>query len=286
MAMVRLPEQGHRAAHRGLGLTTIPEVQDLVPSSLHGRLQRERESSERTRRAINKEEEFGKIVLRVDKAPHQPDRHQDISQVREICSVPATVPRWPKRREVRGLLDVRANPDQNAAARQAICSVQDGVLTLHVARPGNFIHELAETAGLLPAVRINLQHMAVTLQPGHTSMFEIACGGLEHTRVYCFAADQERRNKWIAVFRRMGVSIASIPGLPTTVPVRQPTPSQRDLLVIDQPTEILQLKDLLLRRFLEDCEAAQPINQLPWIKVDWRQNPGFHKAVKKLPVCQ
>ena len=99
MAMVRLPEQDHRAAHRCLGLTTIPEVQDLVPSSLHGRLQRERGSSERTRRAINSppEEEFGKIVLRVDKAPHQPDPHQDISQLREICSVPATVPRWPKR---------------------------------------------------------------------------------------------------------------------------------------------------------------------------------------------
>jgi hypothetical protein len=285
MAMVRLPEQDHRAAHRGLGLTTIPEVQDLVPSSLHGRLQRERGSSERTRRAINNppEEEFGKIVLRVDKAPHQPDPHQDISQLREICSVPATVPRWPKRREVRGLLDVRAKPDQNAAARQAICSVQDGVLTLHVARPGNPIHGLAETAGLLHAVRINLQHMTVILKPGHTSMFEIACGGLEHTRVYCFAADQEHRNKWIAVFRRMGVSI---PGLPTTVPVRRPTPSQRDLLVMDQPAEILQLKDLLLRRFLEDCEAAQPINPLPWIKVDWRQNPGFHEADKKLQVCQ
>jgi hypothetical protein len=36
-------------------------------------------------------------------------------------------------------------------------------------------------------------------------MFRLAtAGGVD---IYCFAADQEKRNKWVAVFRRMNIVI-------------------------------------------------------------------------------
>jgi hypothetical protein len=52
-----------------------------------------------------------------------------------------------------------------------------------------------------------MKDLAVGIQPGRENMFAVAT--LHKNRlfdkIYCFADDQAERDKWIAVFRRMGV---------------------------------------------------------------------------------
>ena len=58
-------------------------------------------------------------------------------------------------------------------------------------------------------VAVPVEELAVGLQRGRTDMFIIATrnGNKLYDDISCFADDQEKRNKWIAVLRRMGVPI-------------------------------------------------------------------------------
>ena len=51
--------------------------------------------------------------------------------------------------------------------------------------------------------------LVVGLQRGRASIFTLATIPKDKTygEIYCFCDDPARRNKWIAVFRRMAVSI-------------------------------------------------------------------------------
>jgi hypothetical protein len=84
----------------------------------------------------------------------------------------------------------------------AVCSVRDGVLTMNVRSAGN-------TAVV---VEVPVVELAVGLQKESVEVFTVDT--LPENRmydaddeIYCFVDNQVKRNKWIAVFRRMGVPI-------------------------------------------------------------------------------
>ena len=111
---------------------------------------------------------------------------------------------WPAQREARGLLTVKASPTHSKGLC-AECSVQNDVLTLSIARAS---HE-SSGASSGTVVAVPVEELAVGLQRGRTDMFIIATrnGDKLYDDISCFADDQEKRNKWIAVLRRMGVPI-------------------------------------------------------------------------------
>ena len=111
---------------------------------------------------------------------------------------------WPAQREARGLLTVKASPTHSKGLC-AECSVQNDVLTLSIARAS---HE-SSGASSGTVVAVPVEELAVGLQRGRTDMFIIATrnGNKLYDDISCFADDQEKRNKWIAVLRRMGVPI-------------------------------------------------------------------------------
>ena len=110
--------------------------------------------------------------------------------------------RWPSDREARGLLELRSSPDQRGSLT-ALCSVKDGRLTLRVeSRIGAGIHN---DSALQTQVSVSL--IKGTIVPKFTRVFILSSTVCHDDDIYCTAADQTARNKWVAVFRRCGVSI-------------------------------------------------------------------------------
>jgi hypothetical protein len=75
--------------------------------------------------------------------------------------------------------------------------------------------KLSDTSGATGAssiavvAEVPVVELAIGLQRGRESMFMLATlhKGKIYDEIYCFADDQVKRNKWIAVFRRIGVRI-------------------------------------------------------------------------------
>jgi hypothetical protein len=113
---------------------------------------------------------------------------------------------WPAQREARGLLTVKASPTHSKGLC-AECSVQNDVLTLSISRASR--ESSGASSGTVTVVAVPVEELAVGLQRGRTDMFIIATrnGDKLYDDISCFADDQEKRNKWIAVLRRMGVPI-------------------------------------------------------------------------------
>jgi len=61
---------------------------------------------------------------------------------------------------------------------------------------------------------VPLEALVVGLQRGHASMLTIATVYKNKTvdEIYCFCADTVRRDRWIEVFRRVGVAIVDMRG--------------------------------------------------------------------------
>ena len=123
-------------------------------------------------------------------------------------------PQWPAHRKVRGELTLKGSADLRNGMR-AVCSVIHGVLTLHIDKPASRDSSGAKakakgSTGVV--VEVPAAELAVGLKRGHIDMFIIAT--LHENRMYdeicCFADNQVKRNKWIAVFRRMGVAIFDV----------------------------------------------------------------------------
>jgi hypothetical protein len=111
---------------------------------------------------------------------------------------------WP---EVRGNLTLRLDPREKGGI-SALCTVQDSVVTMRASRRS------AQSPDEDPAiiVRVRISQLIVRLLPEYTSMFCAASSERPDDRIYCFAENQEKRNKWGAMFRRMGVNIYGASG--------------------------------------------------------------------------
>jgi hypothetical protein len=106
---------------------------------------------------------------------------------------------WPAHREARGELTLKATADHRRSLR-AVCSIKNGVLTLTVEGSSAVVAE------------VPVAELAVGLQRGCNNMFMIATvyQSKMFDEIFCFADDQVKRNKWIAVFRRMGVPVSDL----------------------------------------------------------------------------
>ena len=127
---------------------------------------------------------------------------------------PRSFHQWPAHRKVRGELTLKGSVDLRNGLR-AVCSVSHGVLTLHIDKPAPRDPSGAKakaTGSTAVVVEVPAAELAVGLKRGHIDMFIIAT--LHENRMYdeicCFADNQVKRNKWIAVFRRMGVAIFDV----------------------------------------------------------------------------
>ncbi len=103
---------------------------------------------------------------------------------------------WPADREVRGRLTLRASADHSNAMR-AVFSIRHGVLSIRLAR------------STVVVAAVPVQELAVGLRSGRTDMFTVATLHEDrlYDEIYCFAEDRIKHNKWIVVFRRMGVPV-------------------------------------------------------------------------------
>ena len=110
--------------------------------------------------------------------------------------------RWPTHKDVCGDLSLKCSPDGRRAAR-AVCSVKDGVLSLAVPREGGSGSAV---------VQVPVTELAVGLRRSRTSMLILAklCENKVYDEVYCFVGNHSERNKWTAVFRRMGIPIFDV----------------------------------------------------------------------------
>jgi hypothetical protein len=132
---------------------------------------------------------------------------------------------WP---EVRGNLTLRLDPREKGGI-SALCTIQDSVVTMRASRRS------AQSPDEDPAVivRVRISQLTVRLMPEYTSMFCAASSERPDENIYCFAENQEKRNKWVAMLRRMGVTIYGSSGevaltATTVVPsIRQGHPEQR-----------------------------------------------------------
>ena len=83
--------------------------------------------------------------------------------------------------------------------------VQHGILTL---KPDKTLYSVWPE---LESVKMSTDALLIKIMPWHFDMFIVSCKTVEPSspcdEVFCYAADQTARNKWLAVFRRMGVTI-------------------------------------------------------------------------------
>ena len=111
---------------------------------------------------------------------------------------------WPAHKNTHGEFMLKGHPDAESAVR-AVCSVQHGVLTLTDSK----WHSRGERRVL---AQVPLHDLAVGLQRGRASMLTLATVYDEKMfdEIYCFADDPVKRNRWVAIFRRIGVPIFDV----------------------------------------------------------------------------
>ena len=114
--------------------------------------------------------------------------------------------RWPARKEVRGLVALRLDPEVQASSTAQL-RVHEGVLTVGKPKPGACAVDPAVSQTTIMA-RVPIHQLVVTLFQRRTTMFCLSsrCQSLSD-KIYCFTDTEEKRNKWVAIFRRMDVRV-------------------------------------------------------------------------------
>ena len=115
-----------------------------------------------------------------------------------------SVKEFPAHREAFGRLTLRASDDPQAEGVRAVCRVRDGALTLGLEQPAASDEWTEKVVAEVP-----LEALAVGMRRGRANMLTIATvhGNNLFDEIYCVCDDPARRNRWIAVFRGMGVAI-------------------------------------------------------------------------------
>ena len=134
---------------------------------------------------------------------------------REEWPLSPSLSHWPQHQKAHGKLTLKSFAEQRNS-RQAVCSIQHGVLTLHITQRDSHSRD-SPCAGRRQrntaagtTVKVPLGELGVGLQQGRGDMFTIATlheQSMHDDEICCFAHDQAERDKWIAIFERMGVPI-------------------------------------------------------------------------------
>ena len=115
-----------------------------------------------------------------------------------------SVREFPAHREAFGRLTLRASDDPQAEGVRAVCRVRDGALTLVLEQRAASGERTEKVVAEVP-----LEALAVGMRRGRPNMLTIATvhGNNLFDEIYCVCDDPARRNRWIAIFRGMGVAI-------------------------------------------------------------------------------
>ena len=115
-----------------------------------------------------------------------------------------SVREFPAHREAFGRLTLRASDDPQAEGVRAVCRVRDGALTLGLEQRAASGERTEKVVAEVP-----LEALAVGMRRGRANMLTIATVHESNLfdEIYCVCDDPARRNRWIAVFRGMGVAI-------------------------------------------------------------------------------
>jgi hypothetical protein len=109
---------------------------------------------------------------------------------------------WPEHREARGFLSLSHIAIEERGSRTALFSIHRRTLTVSMeARTG-----AREGVDMIVA-QASVDQLVITVFQGRFDMFRLCLKGEESENIYCFATDQTARNKWIAIFRRMSITI-------------------------------------------------------------------------------
>jgi len=106
--------------------------------------------------------------------------------------------------EVHGFLTLKASPTHSNGLC-AKCSVLNRALILSIV----WAPRASSSACSAMAVAVPFEELAVVLERGRNDMFIIATrnGHKLYDDISCFARNQQKRDKWIAVFKQMEVPI-------------------------------------------------------------------------------
>jgi len=115
-----------------------------------------------------------------------------------------SVTEWPASREASGRITLKGSADPQAKGTRAVCRILDGVLTLGIEQRSAAGERTEEVVAEVP-----MEVLAVGLRRGRANMLTLATVHKNKLfdEIYCFCDDPTRRNRWIAVFRRMGVPV-------------------------------------------------------------------------------
>ena len=115
-----------------------------------------------------------------------------------------SVREFPAHREAFGRLTLRASDDPQAEGVRAVCRVRDGALTLVLEQRAASGERTEKVVAEVP-----LEALAVGMRRGRANMLTIATIHESNLfdEIYCVCDDPARRNRWIAIFRGMGVAI-------------------------------------------------------------------------------
>ena len=126
---------------------------------------------------------------------------------RELPATRSVISGWPADSEVteaRGRVTLRGSADPQGKGMRAVCRIREGVLTMN-------IEERAAAGAKTEVViaEVSVEALAVFLHPGRADMFKLAAVHQNEIvdDIYCFCDDPARRDRWTAVFPRMGVAV-------------------------------------------------------------------------------
>ena len=162
---------------------------------------------------------------------------------------------WPPGRIAQGVLTIRPTPSLKGGMAMRM-TIQHQVLTLRPESP-NKLHGGVET------VYVSTDKLLIKVAPWHFDMFTLSCKVDELSEapfheVFCYAADQTARNKWLAVFRRMGVTVRKT----KLSPQLRPSGSFSDL-------ELLHRQDTVTESVM--CRRLSSFDDLPQVQIQRRK---------------
>ena len=136
----------------------------------------------------------------------EPRRAAKRSAVKRELSAWRSVKEFPDNREASGRLSLRASEsaDPEAEGVRAVCRVRDGALTLGLEQRAASGERTEKVVAEVPK-----EALAVGMRRGRPSMLAIATvhENKLFDEIYCSCDDPAKRNRWIALFRGMGVPI-------------------------------------------------------------------------------
>ena len=152
--------------------------------------------------------EFGERGREADVGAARTARRVEAENARPAHNASSVIDPWPAHKEVRGVLSLRLRPDQTEGLA-ALCSIKHDLFTICVeSRKGSGFGHCNHLEGLELA-KIEITKLVLILRPEQKDGFSVGYEGHQEVEIFCQARDNTARNKWVSVFRRLGVLVCA-----------------------------------------------------------------------------